>query len=82
MEAGTHPLERLFKSQMEVIHLAAGIRPPYFFQKPENQIMERVKRIELSSIAWEAIVLPLYYTRTSRCCAQYFLTLVRSLMPS
>ncbi len=29
-------------------------------------LAERVKGIEPSSIAWEAIVLPLYYTRDKR----------------
>ena len=32
-------------------------------QKPESQILERVRRIELPSLAWEANVLPLYNTR-------------------
>ncbi len=29
-------------------------------------LIERATRIELASIAWEAIVLPLYYARSGR----------------
>ena len=47
------------------------LEPPRFLKskyfergrKSESQIMVRVARIELASPAWEADVLPLYYTR-------------------
>lgn len=47
--------------------LVAGLRSSRIFEKMSSsrvvKIRERVKGIEPSSIAWEAIVLPLYYTR-------------------
>src|SRR3989344_3619683 len=59
---------------------ALQLHPHLETLKPTSSasFFERAKRIELSSIAWEAIVLPLYYARTSRYCTQHFLTLVRS----
>ncbi len=39
---------------------------------------ERVKGIEPSSIAWEATVLPLYYTRIIECFADCFSNVFRA----
>ena len=41
----------------------SGVRSNQLSYRPTNKKMERVRRIELPTTAWKAVVLPLNYTR-------------------